>query len=192
MRPCRPWLSQGCSSAPGRAGSPGRSCPRASPGPPRIAAGTIAAAADRAPVLGADFAALLPDVARRLLGDHPPRARGDEWRYGSHGSLAVHPERGTWHDFEADAGGGTLALIEHVLTTDHGGALAWLVEARLIDPPTGPGRTPAAPPACQTVTTSTVARAAAAPPKPAPTADVVAPPAPKPSATARPGRRGAG
>ena len=59
----------------------------------------------------------------------------------------MHPERGTWHDFEADAGGGTLALIEHVLTTDHGGALAWLVEARLIDPPAGPGRPPAAPPA---------------------------------------------
>ena len=29
----------------------------------------------RAPVSGADFAALLPDVARRLLGD-PPRATG--------------------------------------------------------------------------------------------------------------------
>ena len=32
---------------------------------------------------GADFAALLPNVARRLLGD-PPRLGADEWRYGSH------------------------------------------------------------------------------------------------------------
>ena len=84
----------------------------------------------------ADFAALLPDVARRLLGD-PPRATDAEWRYGSHGSLSVHPARGTWHDFEADAGGGTLALIEHVNGCDKGGALAWLVDARLIAAPAG-------------------------------------------------------
>ena len=56
--------------------------------PVSIRAGAIAAAADRAPVSGADFAALLPDVARRLLGD-PPRATAAEWRYGSHGSLSV-------------------------------------------------------------------------------------------------------
>ena len=93
---------------------------------------------------GADFAALLPDVARRLLGD-PPRATDAEWRYGSHGSQSVHPARGTWHDFEADAGGGALALIEHVNGCDKAGALQWLVAARLIAPPAGPGRTPAAP-----------------------------------------------
>ena len=93
---------------------------------------------------GADFAALLPDVARRLLGD-PPRIGADEWRYGSHGSLSVHPARGTWHDFEANAGGGALALIEHVNGCDKAGALAWLVDARLIDPPAGPDARPAAP-----------------------------------------------
>ena len=60
-----------------------------------------------------DWPALLPDVARRLLGD-PPRIGADEWRYGSRGSLAVHPARGTWHDFEADAGGGVLDLVQHV------------------------------------------------------------------------------
>ena len=70
------------------------------------------AAADRAPVSGADFAALLPDVARRLLGD-PPRARADEWRYGS---LSVHPQRGTL---------ARLRVVEHVLQTDRAGALAW-------------------------------------------------------------------
>ena len=80
---------------------------------------------------GADFAALLPDVARRLLGD-PPRIGADEWRYGSRGSLAVHPARGTWHDFEADAGGGVLALVQHVNGCDKAGALRYLVDARLI------------------------------------------------------------
>ena len=95
-------------------------------------------------VSGADFAALLPDVARRLLGD-PPRIGADEWRYGSRGSLAVHPARGTWHDFEAATGGGTLALIEHLQQTDKAGALRWLVDARLIAAPAGPDAPPAAP-----------------------------------------------
>ena len=94
-------------------------------------------------VNGADFAALLPDVARRLLGD-PPRIGADEWRYGSRGSLAVHPARGTWYDFEADAGGGVLDLIEHLQQTDKAGALRYLVDARLIDPPAGADARPAA------------------------------------------------
>ena len=63
-----------------------------------------------------DGLALLPDVARRLLGE-PPRteAGGTTWRYGNRGSLAVHVAAaapGTWHDFEADESGGTLALVQ--------------------------------------------------------------------------------
>ena len=147
---------------------------------------------------GADFAALLPDVARRLLGD-PPRIGADEWRYGSRGSLAVHPARGTWHDFEADAGGGVLALIEHLQQTDKAGALAWLVDARLIDPPAGADARPAnrakpchnAARAPGSPATSSVRRPVSdprgqsgipAPPRTA--APALAPPAPKPSATA--------
>ena len=132
---------------------------------------------DRATVSGADFAALLPDVARRLLGD-PPRATDAEWRYGSHGSLSVHPTRGTWHDFEADAGGGALALIEHVNGCDKAGALQWLVAARLSAPPAGPGRTPAARrrPGGASTPPAPPAPALALPtaPKPAPTAAVAA------------------
>ena len=122
---------------------------------------------------GADFAALLPDVARRLLGD-PPRATDAEWRYGSHGSLSVHPARGTWHDFEAATGGGTLALIEHVNGCDKAGALAWLVDARLIAAPAGADAPLAAP--RRPGGTSTPPAPALAPPtpKPAPTADVAA------------------
>ena len=97
-----------------------------------------------------DWPALLPDVARRLLGEPPRTQAGGTWRYGTHGSLAVHvggARAGTWHDFEADASGGTLALIEHLAQTDRAGALSWLVDHRLIAPrpgaPTRPHHAPA-------------------------------------------------
>ena len=115
---------------------------------------------------------MLPDVARRLLADRPCRELGGDLRYGSRGSLVVHPQAGTWHDFEADAGGGTLALVEHVLQTDRAGALRWLVDVGLIATPSGPDARPPAPRRPGGTTTP-----AAVP------APVVAPPAPKPSPT---------
>ena len=119
-----------------------------------------------------DWPALLPDVARRLLANWPCRELGGDLRYGSRGSLVVHPHAGTWHDFEADAGGGTLALVEHVLQTDRAGALQWLVDVGLIAPPSGPDAHPGAPRRPGGTTT----------PAPVP-APVVAPAAPKPSPT---------
>ena len=83
----------------------------------------------------------------------------------------MHRDSGTWRDFEAGAGGGTLALVEHVLQTDRAGAL--LVDVGLIDPPSGAEARPAAPQ--RPAGTSTPA------PVPAP---VVAPPAPKPNTMA--------
>lgn len=85
-----------------------------------------------------DWSALLPDVARRLLGE-PTRTEhgGDTWRYRTHGSLAVHvggDRRGTFHDFEADVSGGTFGLVQHVLQTDRSGTIRWLVDAGLIAP----------------------------------------------------------
>ena len=85
-----------------------------------------------------DFAALMPDMARRLLGE-PDRIQhgGATWRYGNKGSLVVHvagDHAGTWHDFEAEAGGGTLDLVRHKLGCDKAGALAWLEAERLIAP----------------------------------------------------------
>ena len=57
----------------------------------------------------------------------------------------MHPARGTWHDFEADAGGGVLDLVQHVNGCDKAGALRYLADARLIDPLAGPDARPAAP-----------------------------------------------
>ena len=96
-----------------------------------------------------DWPALLPDVARRLRGE-PERieAGGATWRYGAHGSLAVHvggARRGTFRDFEADRSGGTLALVEHLAQCDHAGALRWLADAGLIAPPSNGAPRPPAP-----------------------------------------------
>ena len=89
-----------------------------------------------------DFAALMPDVARALLGE--PNARlstARELRYGRHGSLAVHvggPHAGTWRDHEADAGGGVLDLVKREAgARDSREAMAWLRDAGLLD---GAGR----------------------------------------------------
>ena len=118
---------------------------------------------------------MLPDVARRLLADRPCRELGGDLRYGSRGSLVLHPH-GTWHDFEAGAGGGTLALVEHVLQTDRDGALQWLVDVGLIATPSGPDARPAAPrrPGGTTTPAPVPVPVVAPPPKPSPTGDVAA------------------
>ena len=84
-----------------------------------------------------DFAALMPDVARVLLGEPNPRlSTARELRYGRHGSLAVHvggPHAGTWRDHEADAGGGVLALVvREAGARDNREAMAWLRDAGFI------------------------------------------------------------
>ena len=54
-----------------------------------------------------DWGTLLPEVARRLLGE-PTRTLRGEWRYGNKGSLKVnlsgHPHAGKWYCFESGAG----------------------------------------------------------------------------------------
>ena len=83
-----------------------------------------------------DWPALMPDVARVLLGE--PNARQSnarELRYGTHGSLAVHvggEHSGT--DHEAGAGGGVLDLVmRETGASDTRGAMAWLRDAGLLD-----------------------------------------------------------
>lgn len=52
----------------------------------------------------------IKEVSIALLGE-PRESRGDEWRWGSNGSLAVQTDKGIWYDFEAEEGGGVLDLI---------------------------------------------------------------------------------
>ena len=82
-----------------------------------------------------DWPPLMPDVARRLLGD-PKKKTAREWRYGRKGSLVVHIEGehpGTWHDFESDTGGGVLDLVRRERQCDQAGALDWLTGQGLLN-----------------------------------------------------------
>lgn len=81
-----------------------------------------------------DFAALMPDVAERLL-ESPNRALSSskELRYGSRGSLAVDVEKGVFHDHEAGTGGGVLDLIARENGGDHAAAVDWLRAEGLLD-----------------------------------------------------------
>ena len=82
-----------------------------------------------------DWPPLMPDVARRLLGD-PKKKTAREWRYGRKGSLVVHIEGehpGTWHDFESDTGGGVLDLVRRERQCDQAGALDWLTGEGLLN-----------------------------------------------------------
>lgn len=84
-----------------------------------------------------DWPALIEPVARLLLADRPCRRHGPDLRFGRRGSLRVTvagPGAGTWRDHEADAKGGTLALVEHLTGRRGADARAWLADARLIEP----------------------------------------------------------
>ena len=74
-----------------------------------------------------DFAKLMPDVARALLGEPNAKlTKGDKWRYRNKGSLSVDVKKGQWNDFEAGQGGGVLELVEVERQTDRAGAIQWL------------------------------------------------------------------
>ena len=78
--------------------------------------------------MSADWAEILKAVALEVLGQ-PAERRGNEWRYGRHGSLVVNiggQRAGTWRDFEAGHGGGTLELLRHYQDLDKPQALEWL------------------------------------------------------------------
>ncbi len=74
-----------------------------------------------------DFSRHMAAVATRLLGD-PNKALSSpkEWRYGTHGSLSVNLERGTWYDHEQGKGGGVIDLICRETGRPNGVAIEWL------------------------------------------------------------------
>lgn len=74
-----------------------------------------------------DFTAIAPAVAERLFGTPNKRLSSTrELRFGSHGSMAVNLDDGTFYDHEAKAGGGTLWAIQYSQGYDAAGALSWL------------------------------------------------------------------
>ncbi|QUT05200.1 AAA family ATPase [Sphingobium phenoxybenzoativorans] len=74
-----------------------------------------------------DFASMMPQVAVHLLGE-PKQIAGGEMRYGTHGSLSVNLEDGTFYSHEEKAGGGVIDLIIRQVGGDRVGALKWLEE----------------------------------------------------------------
>src|SRR5262245_52996242 len=59
-----------------------------------------------------EFSGLIGSIARELLGE-PNRAYSskNELRYGSHGSLSVDLEKGTFYDHESQEGGGCIDFV---------------------------------------------------------------------------------
>jgi hypothetical protein len=76
----------------------------------------------------------IPALVRDLLGE-PNRcgSRGNQWRYGSKGSLAVDVARGVFTDFETGKGGGHLDLVRRVLGGSRADAAQWLKEGGWVD-----------------------------------------------------------
>jgi hypothetical protein len=74
-----------------------------------------------------DLAAHIGPVAGKLLGE-PNRtlSNGRELRYGTHGSLSVDIEKGTWFDHENKQGGGVLDLVQRERNCDRRDAINWL------------------------------------------------------------------
>ena len=72
-----------------------------------------------------EFISIAPSVCERLLGEPSSRSTR-EWRWGRKGSFRLKLDTGTWSDFEAEEGGGVLALVMREQRLDKAGALAWL------------------------------------------------------------------
>ena len=101
--------------------------------------------------MSAHGAEILKAVVLEVLGQ-PAERRGNEWRYGRHGSLVVNiggQRAGTWRDFEAGHGGGTLELLRHYQDLDKPQALEWL-RARGLLPNSRPESRPTVLPALGT------------------------------------------
>ena len=59
-----------------------------------------------------DWQKIAPEVAKQLLGE-PSSTSSTEHRWGTHGSLVLTLESGTWYSFEENIGGGIIDLIKH-------------------------------------------------------------------------------
>ena len=82
---------------------------------------------DHGKIRSADLARFMPEVAEILLGKRNQKlSSATEWRYGSHGSLSIKLEAGTFYDHENGAGGGVLDLICREEHCDRAQAMHWI------------------------------------------------------------------
>ena len=59
-----------------------------------------------------DWQRIAPEVAKQLLGE-PSSTTSKELRWGTHGSMTLNLNEGTWYDFENQVGGGIIDLIKY-------------------------------------------------------------------------------
>ena len=80
-----------------------------------------------------EFAPLMGEVARHLLGDPNPALSSEtEWRYGTRGSLSVDLEKGSFYDHELGMGGGVLDLVSRETQLNGPERLDWLKAKGLV------------------------------------------------------------
>ena len=95
-----------------------------------------------------DYSELIGAGVKILRGE-PNRSISNarEWRYGTHGSLSVDLDKGTWFDHELGEGGGCIDLIlqEVPEARENGGVAHWLREQGLEGPETQDIVAPAGP-----------------------------------------------
>jgi putative DNA primase/helicase len=98
----------------------------------------MTARATRDPI---EFASLCEPAARRLWGEpNAMLSKGNDLRWGAHGSRSIDLRRGLWFDHEAGIGGGTIDLICHALDCDKPAALSWLMREGLAAGAADPAR----------------------------------------------------
>ena len=60
-----------------------------------------------------DWVKIAPEVAKQLLGE-PKSISSTEMRWGTHGSMVLNLEKGTFYTFEGGFGGGVVDLIKYL------------------------------------------------------------------------------
>ena len=80
-----------------------------------------------------ELARAMGAVARELLGEPTEkRMGGNEWRWGSHGSLSIRVDKGVWTNHEDGGGGGVLDFLRVRKGLADGAALEFLRERGLL------------------------------------------------------------
>src|SRR5262249_15942219 len=78
-----------------------------------------------------DWVALMPDVARLLLGPiNEELSDGDNLRFRNRGSMIIDLKKGVWHDWETNEGGGVVDLIKREAGEE---PMAWLGSEGLLN-----------------------------------------------------------